>query len=187
MLGKREEWPRRVLVNCAKCFCYSAKCFCYSTECFSDSAECFCSSVCSCRVESNRDETSRLCGAVGRLDVLRGGSIILLLAVGEEWWHFKPRPLLDLNDSTINRDRYCMRRINHDVQVHPPTSARLYKSPSYFCSGCQFKGIPVQETSPSLPLFAAFFSHSHRLHRAHSTGESRASGTSSCYWRSCSG
>jgi hypothetical protein len=48
--------------------------------------------------------------------------------------------------------------INHDVQVHSPTPARLYKSPSSSCSGGQFTlGTPAQETFPSLPLFAASF------------------------------
>jgi hypothetical protein len=92
-------------------------------------------------VESSRDKMSKLCGAVGRTDrrnVLRGGSIFLLLAVGKEWWRLKPRPLLNLNDSTLNRERNCMRCINHDVQVHPPAPTRIYKSPSSSYSGCQF-------------------------------------------------
>jgi hypothetical protein len=48
------------------------------------------SAAASARVVSNRDETSRLCGAVGRSDGrtnerdVRGGCIFLLLAVEEE-------------------------------------------------------------------------------------------------------
>jgi hypothetical protein len=60
-----------------ECFCSCAECFSYSVECFSDSAECFCSSVCSCRVESSRDEASRLCGAVGRTDGRMNGGDVL--------------------------------------------------------------------------------------------------------------
>jgi hypothetical protein len=126
---------------------------------------------------------SRLCGAVG--GVLRGGSIFLLLDVEEEWWRLKPRLLLDLNDNALNHslncDRYCLRCINRDVQVHPPS--RLYKLPSSSCLGCQFTLRYSYSGDLSLsPFVCCFFSHSHRLHSAHGTGESRASGTSSCCW-----
>jgi hypothetical protein len=103
--------------------------------------------TCHSRVESSRVEQCRR-------DVLRGESILLLLAVGEEWWRLKPRPLLDLNDSALNRDRR--------LPIH--TKVFLFRRLSLSPSVCYF------------------FSHSHRLHRAHSTGESSSSVTSSCCW-----
>jgi hypothetical protein len=46
--------------------------------------------------------------------------------------------------------------INYDVQVHSPTPARLYKSPSS-CSGSRFTlGTPVQETFPLSPFATSF-------------------------------
>jgi hypothetical protein len=63
----------------------------------------------------------------------------------------------------------------------PLVPARLYKSPSYSCLGCQFtlRYSCLGDISLS-PSVYCFFSHSHRLHCAHGTSESRASGTSSC-------
>jgi hypothetical protein len=135
---------------------------------------------------SSRDETSGLCGAVGwtdeRMDVMCcvvGASFCCWLLERNDV-SFKPRPLLDLKNSALNLDHYCIRRIDHDVEVHP-APACLYMSLSSFCSGCQFtQGVPIQVTSPSLPLFAAFSLHSYRLHHAHGTSESRASRTSFC-------
>jgi hypothetical protein len=92
----------------------------------------------SSRVESRRDEQTVRWGLDGRTDkrnVLQGGSIFLMWLLKRNNGALKPRPLLDLNNSALNCDRYCMRRINHDVQVHPPASARLYKSFSS-CPGC---------------------------------------------------
>jgi hypothetical protein len=74
--------------------------------------------------------------------------------------------------------------INHDVQVHSPTPARLYKSSSSSsCSGWKIHN--RYSCSGDLSLSASvccFLSHFHRLHHAHSTGESRGSGTSPCCW-----
>jgi hypothetical protein len=65
------------------------------------------------------------------------------------------------------------------------TAARLYKSPSSSCSKGKFTlGIPVQETFP--PLFAAFFSHSHRLHSARYKREQSLQNLA-LLLRSCSG
>jgi hypothetical protein len=61
---------------------------------------------------------------------------------------------------SLNRDRYYLRRINRDAQVHPPApAARLYKAPSSSPSGRQFTNnrYSCLGDLSLLPLFAAFF------------------------------
>jgi hypothetical protein len=93
-------------------------------------------------------------------------------------------PLIVTVTQSLNRDRYYLRRINCDVQVHPPVpAARLYKAPSSSPSGRQFTNQVLLFRRPFSSLsICCLLLHLHRLHRAHGTGESWASGTSPCWW-----
>jgi hypothetical protein len=112
-----------------------------------------------------RGETSGRCGrtwcVAGREHPFAvDNSLMVNITVGCQWSLNR-----DSYREALNRDRYYLRRINRDVQVHPPApAARLYKAPSSSPSSCQFTNQVLMFRRPlSSPSVCCFLLHLHRL------------------------